>query len=60
MTSVNIEKIVKYFKIKERVRSENLPSYYLCKGIFSYDFPYPETCYIKHKLKKTTEIAKTP
>ena len=51
MTSVNLEKIGKYFKIKERVRSENLPSYYLCKGIFSYDFPYPERCYIKHKLK---------
>lgn len=60
MTSVNLEKVGKYFKIKERVRSENLPSYYLCKGIFSNDFPYPERCYIKHKLKQITEIAKAP
>ena len=60
MTSVSLEKIVKYFKIKEWVRSENLPTYYLCKGICSFDFPYPERCYIKHKTKQITEIAKTP
>ena len=59
MTSVNLEEILKYLKIKESLRSENLANYYLCKGIFLFVFIYPEIYYIKHKVKQITELAKT-
>ena len=34
MTSLNIEKYLGYLNIQERLRSENLTEYCLCKGIF--------------------------
>ena len=58
MTSVNLEKIDKYFKIKESLRSKNLTNYYLRKGIFLYVFLY-RRYYIKHKVKQIHELAKT-
>ena len=42
MTSVNLGKTLEYLKIQESLRPENLTQYYLCKGIFSYVFLYPE------------------
>ena len=59
MTSVNLEKIDKHFKIKESLRSKNLTNYYLRKGIFLYVFLYPGRYYIKHKVKQIHELAKT-
>ena len=38
MTSVNLGKSLKYFKIQENLQSENLTEYYLCKGVFLYVF----------------------
>ena len=49
MTSVNLEKTLKYLKIQESLRSENLTEYCLCKGIFLYVFLYPERYYTSKK-----------
>ena len=38
MTSAMLEKILEYLKVQEIWRPENLPEYYLCKGIFLYVF----------------------
>ena len=42
MTSVNLEKTLKYLTNQENLRSENLTEYYLCKEIFLYVFAYSE------------------
>ena len=57
MTSVKFEKTLEYFKIQESLRPENLKKYYLCKGIFLYDFLYHEI--YKHEVKQITELAGT-
>ena len=38
MTSANLEKTLKYFKIQENLRSENLAKDYLYKRIFLHFF----------------------
>ena len=49
MTSVNLEKILEYFKVQESLPSENLTKYYLCKGILLYVVLYPERYYVNAK-----------
>ena len=49
MTSVNLDKTLKYLTEQESLRYENLADYYLCKGIFLYVFLYPERYYTSKK-----------
>ena len=57
MTSVNLDKTLKYFKIQESLRSENFTKYYLCKGMFlRFSLPWKILC--KHKVKQITELAR--
>ena len=39
MTPVNLEETLKYFKIQESLRFENLTKHYVRKGIFYMIFP---------------------
>ena len=40
MTSVNLGKPLKYIKIQENLRCENVADYYLCKGAFKHSGTY--------------------
>ena len=48
--TVNLEKILEYFRIQESLRPENLTKYYLCKEIFPYVFFYPKKYYTRGGL----------
>ena len=41
----NLEKTFEYLKIQESLQSENLTKYYLCEGVFLFDFLHPEKYY---------------
>ena len=58
MMSVNLEKTLKYLKIQESLRSENLTECYLCKVIFLC-FSLLWKILHKHKIKQVIELAKT-
>ena len=58
MASFNLEKALKYLRIKESLRSENLTEYYLYKEIFLC-FSLPRKILYKHKVKQIIELAKT-
>ena len=47
---------LKYLKIQESLRSEDLTEYYLCKGIC---FSLLRKTLYKHKVKQIIELAKT-
>ena len=59
MTSVNLEKTLEYFNIKESLRSQNLAKYsrniFIC---FSLLFLL-RNILLKHKIKQITESART-
>ena len=58
MASFNLEKALKYLRIEESLRSENLTEYYLYKEIFLC-FSLPRKILYKHKVKQIIELAKT-
>ena len=59
MTSLKLEKSLKYLQFQENVSSENPTEYYLWKGIFLYVFFLSWKILCKHKIYQITELAKT-